>query len=55
MSTAKHTPEQRAAVYCADLRRYGLAPTVPRLMRAVRGLLRSQARNVIAKATGGKP
>lgn len=54
--SARHTPGplDRAVAYCAELRRYGLEPTVPRLMRGVRGLLRSQAQAAIAKATGAQ-
>lgn len=54
--SAQNTPGplDRAISYCAELRAYGLVPTVPRLMRGVRGLLRSQAVAAIAKATGSQ-
>lgn len=37
----------RAVSYCAKLRAHGVTPTVPRLMRGVRGIVRSQAERVI--------
>lgn len=57
--SAQNTPGplDRAISCCAELRAYGLVPTVPRLMRGVRGLrglLRSQAVAAIAKATGSQ-